>query len=244
MDKSDYLEAAGTESERLITAVDGHLDRSIAHCGDWPMTGLAGHVGFVWTVAATNVTAASPGGPTKPGPEAAAPEDPAEIVGWLQDRRTAMLGALTAAAPEDPAWGFARDLTAGFWQRRMAHETTVHRVDAELGAGLSAAPIPSELARDGIDEYTVVGLRYSSSKPERDYPTESLHLHRTDGDGEWMFVGDGQGGVTVTAEHGKGAAAVRGSAESLLLWIWGRPVEDVELFGDADVAARWQTVAP
>ena len=155
-----------------------------------------------------------------------------------------MLDALSAAEPDDPAWGFAGDMTAGFWQRRMAHETTVHRVDAEHGAGTDVAAIPGDVARDGIDEYTAVGLRFSSSKPERDYPTDSLHLHRTDGDGEWMFVGDGEGGVTVTAEHGKGAAAVRGPAHSLLLWIWGRPVSDVELFGDTDVATRWQSVAP
>ncbi len=71
-----------------------------------------------------------------------------------------------------------------------------------------------------------------------------MHLHRTDGDGEWMFAGDGEGGVTVTHEHGKGDAAVRGTAANLLLWIWGRPADGLECFGDAEVAARWQAVAP
>ena len=243
MDKRDYLDVIELESERFIGAVAGGLGQTIAHCGDWPVAGLAAHLGFVWTVATTNV-AAQTDTPTKPGPEASAPDDETAIVDWLRDRRTAMIDALAAADPADPAWGFAGDLTAGFWQRRMAHETTVHRFDAEYGTGVDVAPILGEVARDGIDEYTVVGLRYSSSKPTRDYPIESLHLHRTDGDGEWMFVGDDEGGVTVTAEHGKGAAAVRGPAASLLLWIWGRPADGLELFGDADVAARWQAVAP
>jgi len=243
MNKNDYLSVIELESERFIAAVDGELDQTIAHCDDWPVRDLAAHLGFVWTIATTNVNAAIDT-PSRPGPEAKAPEDDAAIVGWLHDRRTALLDALSVADPTDTAWGFAGDLTAGFWQRRMAHETTVHRFDAEYGTGAEVTPIPGDLARDGIDEYTVIGLRHSSAKPERNYPSESLHLHRTDGDGEWMFAGDGQGGVTVTEEHGKGDAAVRGPAASLLLWIWGRPADGLEHFGDADVAARWQSVAP
>lgn len=243
MDKGEYLAVIEAESLRLIDAVDGRLPEPVAHCGDWTMRGLAAHVGFVWTVAATNVAAATDS-PTRPGDESQAPEDDQEVVGWLRGRRDAVVEALAGADPSDRAWGFAGDLTAGFWQRRMAHETTIHRWDAEVAAGLDVAPIDADLARDGIDEYTAVGLRYSSSKPERDYPAESLHLHRTDGEGEWMFVGDGAGGVIVTAEHGKGDAAIRGPAESLLLWIWGRPVDGLETFGDADVARRWQAVAP
>lgn len=243
MGKDDYLAVIEAESLRLIDAVDGRLPDPVPHCGDWTMGALAAHVGFVWTVAATNVVAGIDS-PTRPGDEAKAPDDDRELVDWLRGRRNAVLDALGHADPSDLAWGFARDLTAGFWQRRMAHETTIHRWDAEYAAGAGVAPIDGEVARDGIDEYTAVGLCFSSSKPERDYPTESLHLHRTDGDGEWMLVGDGDGGVIVTAEHGKGDAAVRGPAESLLLWIWGRPVDGLEMFGDADVARRWQAVAP
>lgn len=242
MDKTNYLQVIELESERFIEAVAGTLDRTITHCDDWPVRELAAHMGFVWTIAATNVAAATDT-PTRPGPEATAPDGDA-IVDWLRDRRDALLTTLAGAEAGDPAWGFAGDLTAGFWQRRMAHETTVHRWDAQHGTGTGVDPIASDVARDGIDEYTVVGLRHSSSKPTRDYPTESLHLHRTDGDGEWMFVGDGDGGVTVTHEHAKGDAAVRGTAADLLLWIWGRPAGDLELFGDPEVAARWQAVAP
>jgi hypothetical protein len=38
--------------------------------------------------------------------------------------------------PDEPAWTFwPDDQTCAFWFRRMAHETVVHRVDAELAAG-------------------------------------------------------------------------------------------------------------
>lgn len=128
----------------------------------------------------------------------------------------------------------------------MAHETAVHRWDADAaieGVDL-AAPIDADLAGDGIDEYLTVYLDPGRSSPTRVYPTDSLHLHRTDGPGEWMIVGDGQGGVTITHEHGKGAAAVRGTASELVLWAWGRPTSDVQIFGDESVAAAWQALAP
>ena len=68
-------------------------------------------------------------------------------------------------------------------------------------------------------------------------------MHRTDGDGEWMLKGDGDR-VVVTEEHAKGDAAVRGSAEDLLLWIWGRSSEGVEILGDTEVADAWRSLAP
>ena len=43
------------------------------------------------------------------------------------------------------------DQTVGFWYRRMALETVVHRVDVETGFGVPRA-VNAELAVDGIDE--------------------------------------------------------------------------------------------
>ena len=55
--------------------------------------------------------------------------------------------------PERPVYSFSpAHRRAGFWPRRMAHETTVHRVDAEQAAGRPVAPVPAALAVDGIDE--------------------------------------------------------------------------------------------
>jgi hypothetical protein len=59
-----------------------------------------------------------------------------------------------------------------------------------------------------------------------------------------MLVSDGQGGVAVTHEHGKGDAAIRGPASALVLWLWGRPTPGVEIFGDQAVAEAWRSLAP
>jgi len=76
-----------------------------------------------------------------------------------------------------------------------------------------------------------------------EYPTGSLHLHRTDGDGEWLIsTVDGQ--LQVTREHSKGDAAVRGSAEGLLLYLWDRRRDGLECFGDEKVINHWAAITP
>ena len=76
----------------------------------------------------------------------------------------------------------------------------------------------------------------------------TVHLHATDDvpdhAGEWMIsVADE---VTWSHDHGKGDVAVRGAASDLLLLAWGRldPAADAfEVFGDGDIAHRWQAGA-
>jgi hypothetical protein len=49
------------------------------------------------------------------------------------------------------------DQTVGFWARRMALKTVVHRVDAEQARG-AVAPVDAALGTDGIDEIFVIML--------------------------------------------------------------------------------------
>jgi len=241
MDKADFLEAIESDSAALLSAAESvPLETPIASCDGWLMRELVAHQTFAWGLATSNVLA---GGdktlPARPKP----PGDDDQILEWSNGVRTAMLTALSGADPDAPAWSFVPPYqTAGFWQRRMMSETMIHRWDAQSAAG-SIDPLPAERAADAIDEYTEVILGHSGSRSERVYPSQSLHLHCTDTAGEWTMVGDDGPNVNVTREHAKGDAAVRGQAEGVLLWIWGRPGE-VEVFGDADVAAAWRTLAP
>ena len=67
----------------------------------------------------------------------------------------------------------------GFWFRRMAHETVIHRVDAELAAGLPTAHVPDDLAIDGIDEVS----RFFEGV---DDPSEAVHRINTEADVIWV----------------------------------------------------------
>ena len=49
----------------------------------------------------------------------------------------------------------------------MAQETVIHRIDAELGADVPIAPIPDDLAIDGIDELLKVFVAYDCQEVAR-----------------------------------------------------------------------------
>jgi uncharacterized protein (TIGR03083 family) len=131
--------------------------------------------------------------------------------------------------------------TVGFWQRRQAHETAIHRWDAQLASG-SPDPIDAELAIDGIDEVlTMIPMRPMGEPPTGE--GETIQLRCTDRDAEWLVYLLPE---TITFEpgHAKADVAARASASDLLLLLWGRvPLDAVEVQGDAGVLTRFQDAA-
>jgi uncharacterized protein (TIGR03083 family) len=74
----------------------------------------------------------------------------------------------------------------------------------------------------------------------------SFHIHRTDGDGEWILRAEG-GDSVVESGHGKADVAMRGSAEALYWVMMGRGKPDelgVELHGDPALAAAFKEWFP
>jgi hypothetical protein len=146
---------------------------------------------------------------------------------------------LNVAEPDSNCWTFGLPRTRLFWFRRQALETAVHAWDGRGAVG-HPEPIDPELACDGIDEFLAVMLPRQLQRHPNSWTGQSLHLHRADGNGEWMVrLGPG---TTVSAQptHDKGDVALRGSASSLYLWCVNRlPSADLEVFGDRTVADRW-----
>jgi hypothetical protein len=97
------------------------------------------------------------------------------------------------------------------------------------------------LAVDGIDEvFSVFVPAFGAGRSPGDGRT--VHLHVTDTEGEWLVHFD-LAGVVADAGHGKGDAAVRGPADLLLLWLWGRrPLDALEVFGDRRAAEALREV--
>jgi uncharacterized protein (TIGR03083 family) len=158
---------------------------------------------------------------------------------WIEAGAGAFAATASATDPGAPTWSWGVDQRVGFWSRRMAHETTIHRWDAQSAPG-TQDPVEAALAVDGIDE------RLENLVPSMDFNTagpdalsgsgESIHLHCTDTDGEWLLR-FGADGFTFTREHAKGDLAIRGPASDLLLWLVGRrSLGGLETFGDTGVA--------
>jgi hypothetical protein len=132
----------------------------------------------------------------------------------------------------------------------MAHETLVHRADAQLAAGAEPEPvIEAEVAADAIDEWLMLvtgGIGGNAGERAKALPAGAgLHIHATDdglgGYGEWM-IRHGAGGLTVEPGHGKGDAALAGPAASLLLVLMRRrPLSGpaVTVYGDSAVVDGW-----
>jgi uncharacterized protein (TIGR03083 family) len=216
----------------LLDASRADLGADLPSCPGWTTADLVTHVGGVWGWAAATV---------RSGSRADFPAVPAgaDLIGWAGENVSQLLDALEGADPHTDCWTFGMPRSRLFWFRRQALETAVHAWDAQRAFG-EPEPIGSEVACDGIDEFLEVMLpRVVRQHPEA-WTGQSLHLHRTDGDGEWMVrLGPG---ATASAErtHGKGDVALRGSASSLYLWSVNRiPSADLEVFGDRAVAERW-----
>ncbi|MDH3705974.1 MAG: maleylpyruvate isomerase family mycothiol-dependent enzyme [Acidimicrobiia bacterium] len=233
-----YIESIRADVDRFAAAIAAAPAAAVPCCPGWDNTALAGHLGDVYSFALAQLRSTDTG-------QIAAPDHgaKADAASWYRDNADQLLTTLAATDPDGPGWNWAGEPTRSFYFRRMACETAVHRVDAQRAAGDAEHPVDADIATDGIDEVFEVGMRFRIRGPNDEFPAGSLHLHRTDGDGEWL-VRAIDGGIELTHEHAKGDAAVRGPASDLFLFLWGRGRGQAEVFGDEQVAEAWAAVAP
>jgi uncharacterized protein (TIGR03083 family) len=242
VERATFHDTVRRETAALAAAVGHAPDALVASCPGWTVTDLGAHLGMVQRWAAEIVRSATSepiGWSAERWPSPPAPAMP----DWLLEGGDALVQVLDSCDPDAPVWTFAGMRTNAFWSRRQAHEVSVHRWDGQMAASRAPSPIDSDLAADGIDEAATVFLPRRRGRSKVAGQGETLHLHRTDGPGEWLmtFTADG---LTTTSEHAKGDAAVRASASSLLLWVWGRPVDDIEVFGDRQLLERLPGLLP
>ncbi|HSL06822.1 MAG TPA: maleylpyruvate isomerase family mycothiol-dependent enzyme [Pseudonocardiaceae bacterium] len=244
-----YLDALAAQSALFAEALLGvDLQQRVPTCPDWTLHQLAEHVGQAHRWATAIVTRPAPT-PPEPTLGVAAPADPDGLCIWLRDGAGELVDAIRATGPQTPVWSWADDHSAGFWARRMAHETAVHRADVELALGREFA-LEADLAADAISEWlgalsSPQTVEFRPELAELRGNGQILHLHSTDpglGEaGEWIVRRTPSGPVW---EHGhsKGDVAVRGAVVDLLLVLLRRvPPEQapIEVLGDAAVLAHW-----
>lgn len=229
MEPAYRIDRLASDGHRLLDVASRDLNAGVPACGEWTNEDLLSHMRVVWSAVAAQVSqrAAAPI-PWKELPD----QSPAEALDQL-------LAVLIEADPATRLWTWGADQTVGFYIRRAHLETAIHRVDAEQAAA-DPTPVPAADGIDGVDELFTEVL----SGRERTMPSGSLHLHQTDGDGEFMLRAV-DGAILVSREHAKGDAAVRAGGEELFLCAWGRrTLEGLEVFGDAEVAAQWMALSP
>jgi uncharacterized protein (TIGR03083 family) len=234
-DHLDFLTIIQREGAAFVDACErADAAAVVAGCPDWTVRDLLWHLTDV-----NDLWRATVGERLSSPRDRARPERPAdELLGTTyRAGLERVLDVLRAADPAAPTWSWVPDATTAWVVRRLAHETTVHRWDAQLAAGDDPV-IDAELASDGIDEFLFEMLGRVS--PDAAAAGGSVHLHCTDVDGEWTIRPQDDGTLLVAREHAKGDAAIRGPASDLLLVLWRRlPSAAVEVIGDAEVADRF-----
>jgi uncharacterized protein (TIGR03083 family) len=242
------IEASTAGLAEILAEHDQSLP--IPTCPEWTLRQLVTHVGRAhrWAAEITR-TRSDAFIPFREVPDGKLPDDRAEQRAWLRSGAARIVDAVREAG-SDLVWSFTGPVPAGFWIRRMAHETLVHRADAQLAAGAEPEPvIDAEVAADAMDEWlTLLTGGILGNADERTNALTAgaaLHIHATDdglgGRAEWT-IRHNAGGLTVKPGHDRGDAALTGPAASVLLVLMRRrPVPDpaVTVYGDSAVVDGW-----
>jgi uncharacterized protein (TIGR03083 family) len=241
MDSDAHLAAIQRDGAAVAAAADGRLDRSVPPCPEWDIGALIHHLGVVHSWVAATVAA---GGERVAFDRPERPAD-ADLLPWFRQCHATMMAAL-AADPGTEVWTFSPlgNNTVGWWRRRQALETTVHRWDAEVAAGLDPRAVDADLAADGMEELLTEFLPLWKDSDQAKAMSGTLHLHSTDAECEWTVDMDASP-PTARREHAKGDAAIRGPASSLYLWLWNRvgaDNPDLQVFGSPAIVEAWQAI--
>ena len=244
-----YAEIEAATAGLAETLAEHDQSLPIPTCPDWTLRQLVTHVGrgHRWAAEITR-TRSDAFIPFREVPDGKLPDDRDEQATWLRAGAARIVDAVREAR-SDVVWSFTGPVPAGFWIRRMAHETLVHQADAQLAVGAEPEPvIEADIAADAIDEWlTLLSRGAAGNSDERTTALPvgvALHVHATDdglAGGEWMIRRDA-GGLTVEPGHGKGDAALTGPAASLLLVLLRRrPTSDpaVTVYGDSTAVDGW-----
>ncbi|MGZ4615082.1 MAG: maleylpyruvate isomerase family mycothiol-dependent enzyme [Actinomycetes bacterium] len=227
-----FLARLRSDAARIAEIAGDDLDAPVPTCPGWAVRDAVTHTGAVYShkVACMRL----PGGPQQLEDWQHGPAEGQDTVEWFQERFAELVEELAARGPEAASYTwYEPDQTVGFWFRRMAQETAVHRVDVE-SAFSAITPVADDLAVDGIDEVLDLFLAYQAADVGPDGPGRGTVAVRT-GDHIWRSTLNADD-VVLSSEPGAADAVVSGEPSELLLWLWGRrPDSAVLIEGDAEL---------
>lgn len=221
MELVGYQARIALEAELLrALAMSLEANTPVPTCPSWTVQRLLRHVGRVFDMVIRLVQAADPQSPpARVGPP------PGDVGSLFDDRLATMLDVLATTDPATPAWNFTPTApkTAVFWSRRVAHEVTMHRIDAQAAAGTEAAVDP-DFAADGVDEVLTRLIAVHTDAWAAATRSGTVLYHAADAGRVWTVrLVAGQLPQTATEAVTEPDASVVGLADALYRAAWGRP---------------------
>lgn len=245
MDFDAHLTALRQEGPLLAQAAEAAgLDAPTPTCPDWRVEDLLRHVGSVHRWATTFIGTGLDRPQTREERDALFTAlSGEELPSWYRDAHRVLVSALeTPGAGANTKWTFYEAPSPlEFWARRQAHETAIHRADAQIAAGIPVEFDPG-FAADGIGEL-LGGIIAEPRRRVLADPPASLGVSATDAEAEWTVL-IGPDSRTVVPERREADCLLRGPARDLYLLLWNRAgTERIEVCGDSAVLDLWRSKA-
>ena len=242
MDTPRHLTVLRESGTLLADAAEGRPHAHVPTCPEWNVSDLVWHVGethHFWRAIASGEIR-DPDGYAQPE----RPDDE-KLLHWYREGLAETLTALTALDPEEPRWTWSPQKNGAFIHRRMAQETAVHAWDM-LNAIGGPAPLPSDVASDGVDEFLTffLGLAELLDLPREPVgPVGTVLLTATDTGHQWSVDHTGQH-WRVSRTAMRAGSAAEGTASDLLLALWRRTgTENLNVVGSEGSFANFLAAA-
>lgn len=246
----DHQTVISREAQRLTDLLlDADPEARVPTCPDWNTTDLLWHLTTVHAFWARIIAENPQGGEVGAieADEPARPDTMAEMASVRAAATADLIAALGAVSDDEPRWTWSAEQTAGFTRRMQVCEATMHRVDAELTAGVPVSPIAADVAAlcvsHAIDAMwawlpewgtyePLTVVEFVASDTGQRWPVEIGH---------WTGVGPESGTAwdlprAIPATGGAASATATAPLVDLALWAWRRQ-------GVADVSGDPRAVA-
>ena len=229
-----YVEHVRADGARIADVAERGLESPVPSCPGWTVRDAVEHTAevFLHKVACMRDKVFPDPWPPERGDEPTIPH--------FRKAHEGLLTELTSRDEQEYAdtwWWDER--TVGFWGRRMAHETAIHRVDVEL-AHDAVTPIDEELAVDGVDEVLRLFLAGDWSDEQVDDRAGTVVQIRSGGT-TWRVVMEPKAIVANVYldrwEELPADATISGDPLPMYLWLWGRGPRDPLTIDGAAAAA-------
>ncbi|MFJ6718128.1 maleylpyruvate isomerase family mycothiol-dependent enzyme [Streptomyces sp. NPDC091259] len=246
----DFVDPLAREGELMARAAEeAGTDAPVPTCPGWRVTDLLRHTGAVHRWAAGNVRDRV----TRPRPIPEAPElTGPELTEWFREGHAKLVRTLSEAPADVECWTFMPTAPSplGFWARRQAHETTVHRFDAQAALGVPFSAVTAEFAEDGVDEL-LTGFHARSRSGVRSEEPRVIRVRASDTGAVWTVRLSQEPPHTVRGDtRGPADLDLTGEAAWLYAALWNRlPLTgdgdgDGVIAGDRRLARLWSETSP
>ena len=252
MEIAEHVDMLRRQGEWLADAAErAGLDALVPPCPSWQVRDLLRHTGYIHRWATRHLTECPDhvlDGPPEEEILCGGAPDP-ELPGWFRAGHAALVETLITADPAVECGTFMPAASSlAFWARRQAHETAIHRADAESAAG-KIPEYPAEFAADGIDELITGFGRRRKYQPAAGPGSDGclLRVVAADTGGAWSVEAH-EGRLQPRRDAGGDApdgsgCTVSGPASGVYLYLWNRLDAGraaVTVTGDDGMLVRWR----